>query len=46
MSITEQKELLLLRNKDEITLLQKINWMSQIKSTDSSSVPSSTLVIA
>ena len=45
MSITEQKESLS-RNEDSITLLQEINWMSQIKSTDSSSVPSSTLVIA
>ena len=45
MSITEQKKLLLW-NKDEITLLQETNWTSQIKSTDSSSVPSSTLVIA
>ena len=46
MSITGRNESLL-RNKDEITLFQqKINWTSQIKSTDSSSVPSSTLVIA
>ena len=45
MFITEQKESLS-RNKDEITLLQKINWTSQIKSTDLSSVPSSTLVLA
>ena len=44
MSITGRNKSLL-RNKDEITLLQKINWKSQIKSTDSSSVPSSTLVI-
>ena len=46
MSITGHKKLLL-RNKDEITLLQKkINWISQIKGTDSSSVSLSTLVIA
>ena len=45
--ITGQKELLL-RNKDEILLLEKMNdkRTSQIKSTHSSSVPSSKLVIA
>ena len=46
ISITGQKELIL-RNKDEITLLEKMNdkRTSQIKSTHSSSVPLSMLAI-